>query len=64
MWCRQHEYSLAELLDHPVLGLLMTGRGMDRRAVALLVEAAEPLKEATRESYDSQPFAVPAPLSA
>ncbi len=64
MWRRQHEYSVAELLDHPVLGLLMTGRGMDRRAVALLVEAAERVKETTPGNRDGQPFAVADPLSA
>ena len=64
MWRRQHEYSVGELLDHPVLGLLMTGRGMDRRAVALLVDAAEQVKKATPENHDGQPFAVAAPLSA
>ncbi len=64
MWRRQHEYSVAELLDHPVLGLLMTGRGMERRAVALLVEAADQIRQAAPESRDDHSFATAAPLSA
>ena len=49
---RQHEYSVAELLDHPVLGLLMTGTGIEHRAVALLVGPVVQMKEATLESRD------------
>ncbi len=60
MWRRQHEYSVAELLDHPVLGLLMTGRGIERRAVALLVETAEQVREAKPESRDGHSFAIAA----
>jgi hypothetical protein len=41
MWRKQHEYSLAQLLDHPVLGLVMKSQGMDRRSVELLLEAGE-----------------------
>jgi hypothetical protein len=58
MWRRQHEYSVAELLDHPVLGLLMTGSGMEYRAVALLVEAVAQIKESTPESRDGESFAI------
>jgi hypothetical protein len=39
MWRQKREYLLAELLDHPVLGLVMRGTGMDRQAVELLLEA-------------------------
>lgn len=38
MWRKEHEYSLEVLLDHPVLGVVMTSKGMDRRAVELLLE--------------------------
>ena len=58
MWRRQHEYSVAELLDHPVLGLLMTGTGIEHRAVALLVGPVVQMKEATPESRDGGSFAI------
>lgn len=38
MWRDKKEYSLDALLDHPVLGLVMTSTGIDRRAVELLLE--------------------------
>ncbi len=41
MWRRDHEYSIAELLDHPVLAMAMRSMGMDRRAVELLLETVE-----------------------
>ena len=41
MWRRDHEYSIAELLDHPVLTMVMRSMGMDRRAVELLLETVE-----------------------
>lgn len=40
MWRRQKEYLLAELLDHPALTLALASRGMERRSVALLLDAA------------------------
>ncbi len=33
------EYSLAELLDHPGLGLVMTGAGIERRCLELMLDA-------------------------
>ncbi|MGA8551616.1 MAG: hypothetical protein WB678_15415 [Stellaceae bacterium] len=39
MWKRQKEYRLAELLDHPALSLALASQGMERRSVALLLEA-------------------------
>jgi hypothetical protein len=33
------EYSLAELLDHPGLGLVMTGDGIERRCLELMLDA-------------------------
>jgi hypothetical protein len=45
MWRIEHEYSLDALLNHPVLGLVMTSAGMDRRAVELLLGAAQPFRQ-------------------
>jgi hypothetical protein len=45
MWREEHEYSLAALVDHPVLGLVMISTGIDRRAVELLLEAAPPVRQ-------------------
>jgi hypothetical protein len=33
------EYSLAELLDHPGLGLIMTSGGIERRCLELMLDA-------------------------
>ncbi len=44
MWHEEHEYSLDALVDHPVLGLVMIGTGIDCRAVELLLEAASPAR--------------------
>ena len=33
------EYSLAELLDHPGLGFFMTGDGIERRCLELMLDA-------------------------
>jgi hypothetical protein len=33
------EYSLAELLDHPGLGLVMTSDGIERRCLELMLDA-------------------------
>ncbi|HXC89047.1 MAG TPA: hypothetical protein VNV18_02680 [Stellaceae bacterium] len=52
MWREKHEYSLDELLDHPVLGLAMTRIGIDRRAVELLLETAPPAREREFEAPD------------
>ena len=32
------EYSLAELLDHPGLGLFMTSQGIERRSLELILD--------------------------
>lgn len=39
MWTQPKEYSLAELLEHPVLGLAMASDGIDRRSLELLLDA-------------------------
>jgi hypothetical protein len=51
MWRKKHEYSLEVLLDHPVLGVVMTSKGMDRRAVELLLET-ERTRQANSERFD------------
>lgn len=38
MFRQAKEYSLAELLEHPVLGLLMTTEGIERRSVELMLD--------------------------
>jgi hypothetical protein len=50
MWRAEHEYSLDALVDHPVLGLVMTSKGIDRRAVELLLEAARPVRQLEPDS--------------
>ncbi len=45
---KSKEYSLAELLDHPVVGFAMQTDGIDRRCLQLLLEAA------SRERYREQ----------
>ncbi len=39
MFRRSKEYSLEELLEHPVLGVQMTSEGIDRRCVDLMLDA-------------------------
>jgi hypothetical protein len=34
------EYSLAELLEHPVLGAQLTNEGIERRCLDLMLDAA------------------------
>jgi hypothetical protein len=38
MWQREKEYFISELLDHPALTLMLSGEGLDRRSVELLLE--------------------------
>ena len=40
MFTRPREYSLDELLEHPVLSVEMTNRGIERRCCELIFEAA------------------------
>ena len=40
MFRRSKEYSLEELLEHPVLGVQMTSEGIDRRGLDLMFDAA------------------------
>jgi hypothetical protein len=54
MWRREHEYSLELLLNHPVLGVVMTSTGMDRRAVELLLET-ERVRQPESERFDDGP---------
>ena len=39
MFRRSKEYSLGELLEHPVLGVQMTSEGIDRRCLDLMFDA-------------------------
>jgi hypothetical protein len=39
MFRRSKEYSLDELLEHPVLGVQMTSEGIDRRCLDLMFRA-------------------------
>jgi hypothetical protein len=39
MFRRSKEYSLGELLEHPVLGVQMTSEGIDRRCLELMFDA-------------------------
>ena len=39
MFRRSKEYSLEELLEHPVLGVQMTSEGIDRRCLDLMFDA-------------------------
>ena len=39
MFRRSKEYSLEELLEHPVLGVQMTREGIDRRCLDLMLDA-------------------------
>jgi hypothetical protein len=36
---RAKEYSLEELLEHPVVGIKMTSEGIDRRSLDLMFDA-------------------------
>ena len=40
MFRRSKEYSLKELLEHPVLGVQMTSEGIDRRCLDLMFDTA------------------------
>ena len=40
MFRRSKEYSLEELLEHPVLGVQMTSEGIDRRCLDLMFDAS------------------------
>lgn len=38
MFTGPKEYSLAELLDHPILGVQMTSAGIERRSLELMLD--------------------------
>ena len=58
MWTQPREYSLADLLEHPVLGLAMAGDGLDRRSLALLLDCEhQPEQDAERVSTVEQSLA-------
>jgi hypothetical protein len=38
MFKESEEYSLAELLEHPALGLLMISAGIERRCIELMLD--------------------------
>lgn len=40
MFRRSKEYSLEELLEHPVLGVQMTSEGIDRRCLDLMFDVS------------------------
>ena len=42
------EHALAELVDHPGLGLIMTRDGIERRCIELMLDAQNPRQEMDR----------------
>jgi hypothetical protein len=46
------DYSLAELLDHPGLGLVMTGDGIERRCLDLMLDARSRDRQRTESAGD------------
>ena len=50
MFRESKEYSLAELLEHPVIGFLMTSEGIERRCVELMLDTEN--CERRRKSVD------------
>jgi hypothetical protein len=47
------EYSLAQLLEHPVLGVLLTSGGLERRSLGLILDAESGDRRRTEtEPYD------------
>lgn len=56
MWKRQKEYRLAELLDQPALSLALASQGMERRSVALLLEAEGAARDREAERVDEPIF--------
>jgi hypothetical protein len=49
---RVKEYSLAELLAHPVLSLVMTGDGIERRSIDLMLDAESGDRPPTEDEFD------------
>jgi hypothetical protein len=45
------EYSLEELLEHPVLGVQMTSEGIERRCLDLMFDAANRQHRFTEAEY-------------
>ncbi|MGA7260999.1 MAG: hypothetical protein WA709_16640 [Stellaceae bacterium] len=45
------EYSLEELLEHPVLGVQMTSEGIDRRCLDLMFDAAKAQHRSPEAEY-------------
>ena len=45
------EYSLEELLDHPVLGVQMTSEGIDRRCLELMFDAVSGQQRSAEAEY-------------
>ncbi len=54
---RQKEYRLAELLDHPALSLALASQGMERRSVALLLEAGGAARDREIDRVEEPVFA-------
>jgi hypothetical protein len=54
MFKESKEYSLAQLLEHPILELMMTGEGMERRCVELMLDSRATSASARRSFSPSQ----------
>ena len=48
------EYSLEELLEHPVLGVQMTSEGIDRRGLDLMFDTASAQHRSAEGEYRAQ----------
>ena len=51
MFRRSKEYSLEELLEHPVLGVQMTSDGIDRRCLDLMFDATSSQQSLAEPEY-------------
>jgi hypothetical protein len=51
MFRRSKEYSLEELLEHPVLGVQMTREGIDRRCLDLMFDTANAQHRSAEGEY-------------
>ncbi len=51
MFRRSKEYSLEELLEHPILGVQMTSEGIDRRCLDLMFDTASGAQRFAEAEY-------------
>jgi hypothetical protein len=54
MFRKSKEYSLEELLEHPVLGVQMTSEGIDRRCIDLMFDATSSQQCCAESKYREQ----------